>query len=79
MLARTFLSFNSPLVLHVKQRRSVVICQRFGQPIVPITSVNNYQTTLRNIPEGPISHLHGGGSLKSCTPLFIARKLWDQF
>jgi len=32
----------------------------------PETSVTNYQSKLRNIPEERISHLHCGGSLKSC-------------
>jgi len=31
----------------------------------PETSVRNYHSTLRHIPEGRRSHLHRGGSLKS--------------
>ena len=31
----------------------------------PETSVRNYRSTLRNIPEERRSHLHRGGSLKS--------------
>jgi hypothetical protein len=46
------------------------ICPIFkGQEVQPIgcpeTSVQNYNSTLCNIPEDRISHLHRGGSLKS--------------
>jgi hypothetical protein len=36
-----------------------------GQIRCPETSVNNYHTTARNIPEERRSHQHGGRSLKS--------------
>jgi hypothetical protein len=32
----------------------------------PETSIQTYHSTLRNIPEERRSHLHHGGSLKSC-------------
>lgn len=32
---------------------------------LPETSVQNYQSTLRSVPEERRSHLHSGGSLKS--------------
>jgi hypothetical protein len=37
----------------------------------PETSVNNHQSTLRNIPEEQISHLHHGGSQTSRKCAFI--------
>jgi hypothetical protein len=36
-----------------------------GQMACPETSVNNYQSTLHNIPKEQRPHLHRGGSLKS--------------
>jgi len=38
-----------------------------GPIVFPETSVTNYQSTLRNIPEERRSHLHRGGSRKSHT------------
>jgi hypothetical protein len=64
----------------VTQRRYVVSYLRFGttyqthlqgqalkigQIGCPETSVNNYLSSLRNIPEERRSHLYHGGSLKS--------------
>jgi hypothetical protein len=38
---------------------------QMGPVVCPETSVTNYQSTLRNIPEERRSHLHRGESLKS--------------
>jgi len=52
----------SPLLfLEVMQCKSVIINRRFGTGRE--TSINNYQSKLRNIPEERISHLYLGGSL----------------
>ena len=45
---------------------------KMGPISCPETSVHNYQSTLRNIPEGR-SHLHGSGSLKA---FWISNKLF---
>jgi len=42
----------------------------------PETSVRNYYSTLRNIPEQRKSHLHRGGSLKSHIILRSSRQLF---
>jgi hypothetical protein len=42
-----------------------------GPICCPETSVNNYHTTPRNIPEERRSHKHRGGSLKSKLFVFI--------
>jgi hypothetical protein len=39
----------------------------------PETSVNDYHTTPRNIPEERRSHRNRGGSLKSRFPIFVDR------
>lgn len=57
----------SSLSYDITQRPLVISYRRFGKagPIgCPQTSVNKYQSTLRNIPEEREPHLHLGGSLK---------------
>jgi len=39
---------------------------KMGPRDCPETSVNNYQSTSRNIPQERRRHSHGSGSLKSC-------------
>jgi hypothetical protein len=41
----------------------------------PETSVNKYQSTPHNIPEERRSHLHRGGSLKSCISCNVPVKI----
>jgi hypothetical protein len=72
----------SPLFCDVTQRTLVVIYQHFGttyqaqftdfsgQPIIPETSVSNYQYGKHNIPEEGRSHLHHSRSLILCKLLF---------
>jgi len=43
----------------------MIVTDISGLPIGTKTLENNYQPTVRNIPEEQRSHLHGGGSLKS--------------
>jgi len=50
---------------HVKRRWLVAGYRRSRQTIGPETSVTNYQSTLRNIPQEGGPHLYSGGSLKS--------------
>ena len=43
----------------------------------PETSVKDYHSTLRNIPEERRSHQHRGGSLKSKTPYSLFTIYWE--
>ena len=66
-------SWKSALFWDTMRRRVLIVYRRFGTswpfkmgPIrCPETSVNNYHTTPRNIPEERRSYQHRGGSLKS--------------
>ena len=53
---------------HVVQEAWLTACHRKMRPIgCPETSVSNYQSRLRNIPEEGRSRLHCGGSTKSAS------------
>jgi hypothetical protein len=45
----------------------------------PETSVTNYESTLRDIPEERRSHLHGGASLKSRKFAFPLLRSYDWY
>jgi len=71
----------SALFSYIAQRTAVIPYRDFGTTSLkmgavgcPETSVWNYHTMLRNIPEKRRSHLHRGGSLSSRSSLQISRK-----
>jgi hypothetical protein len=52
---------------------------KMGTMGCPKTSLQNYHSTLRNIPEERRPHLHRGGSLKSGTLMTVHFTLWRNF